>query len=125
MTGDAEGAGVVEGRRPHQQPRYPMATVLRLQRPSPFCHSACPGVPWERSRISYLTALTGAAYVVLLKENHMQLFEAATLHRKSGEADLSRRAVEESAVRHSGAPNLPVYNYLPFVNLRMTILREL
>jgi hypothetical protein len=27
-----------------------------------------------------------AAYVVLLKENHMQLFEAATLDRKSGEA---------------------------------------
>ena len=80
-----------------------MATVLRLQRPSPFCHS-------ERTRISYLTALTGAAYVVLLKENHTQLFEAATLNRKSGEA-------EESAVRHSGAPNLPVYNYLPFVIL--------
>jgi hypothetical protein len=39
-----------------------------------------------RTRISYLTALTGAAYVVLLKENHMQLFEAATLDRKSGEA---------------------------------------
>src|SRR5579859_6053159 len=85
-----------------------MATVLRLQRPSPFCHS-------ERTRISYLTTLTGAAYVVLLKENHMQLFEAATLDRKSGEADLSRRAVEESAVRHSGAPDLPVYYYLPFV----------
>src|SRR5579859_500597 len=28
---------------PPQQPRYPMATVLRLPRPSPFCHS-------ERSR---------------------------------------------------------------------------
>ena len=25
---------------------------------------------------------------------------------------------EESAVRHSGAPDLPVYNYLPFVILR-------
>jgi hypothetical protein len=25
--------------------------------------------------------------------------------------------VEESAVRHSGAPDLPVYNYLPFVIL--------
>ena len=48
----------------------------------------------------------------------MQLFEAATLDRKSGEADLSRRAVEESAVRHSAAPDLPVYNYLPFVILR-------
>ena len=80
-----------------------MATVLRLQRPSPFCHS-------ERTRISYLTALTGAAYVVLLKENHMQLFESATLNRKSGKA-------EESAVRHSGAPILPVYNYVPFVGV--------
>jgi hypothetical protein len=45
--------------------------------------------------------------VVLLKENHMQLFEAATLDRKSGEA-------EGSAVRHSGAPNLPFYHF-PFV----------
>jgi hypothetical protein len=35
---------------------------------------------------------------VLLKENHMQLIEAAALDRKSGEADLSRRAVEGSAV---------------------------
>jgi hypothetical protein len=31
------------------------------------------------------------------------------------EADLSRRAVEESAVRHSGAPDLQVYNHLPVV----------
>jgi hypothetical protein len=36
--------------------------------------------------------------VVLPKENHMQLTEAATLDRKSGGADLSRRAVEGSAV---------------------------
>jgi hypothetical protein len=35
------------------------------------------------------------------------LFEAATLDRKSGEA-------EGSAVRHSGAPNLPFYNHFPF-----------
>jgi hypothetical protein len=48
------------------------------------------------------------------------LFEAATLDRKSGEADLSRRAVEGSAVRHSGAPNLPFYNHFPFVILRRT-----
>jgi hypothetical protein len=44
-------------------------------------------------------------YVVLPKENHMQLIEAATLDRKSGGADLSRlprravgRAVEGSEV---------------------------
>jgi hypothetical protein len=30
----------------------------------------------------------------------------------SERSDLSRRAVEESTVRHSGAPNLPFYNYL-------------
>ena len=69
---------------------YPLATALFLQPPSPFCHS-------ERTRISYFTALTGAAYVVLLKENHMQLFEATTLDRKSGEA-------EESAVRLDPSP---------------------
>jgi len=41
----------------------------------------------ERTRISYFTALTGATYVVLPKENHMQLTEAATLNRKSGGAE--------------------------------------
>jgi hypothetical protein len=48
--------------------------------------------------------------VVLSKENHTQLTEAATLDRKSGEADLSRRAEEGSAVRHSCAPLLPAHN---------------
>jgi hypothetical protein len=38
--------------------------------------------------------------------------------RRGSEADLSRRAVEETAVRHSGVPDLPVDNYLPFVILR-------
>jgi hypothetical protein len=41
----------------------------------------------KRTRISYLTALTRATYVVLVKENHMQLTEATTLERKSGEAE--------------------------------------
>jgi hypothetical protein len=41
----------------------------------------------ERTRISYFTALTSATYVVLSKENHMLLTEAATLDRKSGEAE--------------------------------------
>ena len=55
----------------------------------------------ERTRISYLTALTSATYVVLPKENHMQLIEAATLDRKSGEADfpLPRRAVGPERTR--------------------------
>ena len=41
----------------------------------------------ERTRISYLTALTGATYVVLPKENHMQLAEATRLDGKSGGAE--------------------------------------
>jgi hypothetical protein len=41
----------------------------------------------ERTLISYFTALSSATYVVLPKENHMQLTEAATLDRKSGEAE--------------------------------------
>jgi hypothetical protein len=41
--------------------------------------------------------------VVLSKENHMQLTEAATLDRKSGQG-------EGSAVRHSCAPLLPAHN---------------
>ena len=41
----------------------------------------------DRTRISYFTSLTSATYVVLPKENHMQLTEAATLDRKSGEAE--------------------------------------
>jgi hypothetical protein len=75
-------------------------------------------VPWERTRISYFAALTGTTYVVLLKENHMQLFEAATLDRKSGEA-------EGSAGRHSGAPNLPFYNHSPFVILSEALRRSI
>jgi hypothetical protein len=46
----------------------------------PLCHP-------ERTRVSYFTALTGAIYMVLRKENHMHLTGAATLDRKSGGAD--------------------------------------
>ena len=42
-------------------------------------------------------------YVVLLKENHMQLTEAATLDRKSGEADLSRLPRRAVGPKRSGA----------------------
>ena len=65
---------------PHQQLPCPLATVLSLQRSSPLCHP-------ERTQISYFTALPVTTYVVLFKENHMQLIEAATLDRKSGEAE--------------------------------------
>jgi hypothetical protein len=54
--------------------------VFSLNATLSFCHP-------ERTRISYFTALTGTTYVVLLKENHMHLTEATTLHRKSGEAE--------------------------------------
>jgi hypothetical protein len=43
--------------------------------------------------------------VVLYKENHMQSIEAATLDRKSGVADLSRCAVEGSAVLRTTTGN--------------------
>jgi hypothetical protein len=60
----------------------------------------------ERTWISYFTALSKAAHVVLPKENHMQLTEAATLDRKSGEANLPwlavGRAVEGYAVSLQG-----------------------
>jgi hypothetical protein len=94
----------------------------------------------ERTRISYFTTLTGATYVVLPKENHMQLTEAATLHRKSGEAEGSavprtfpgnaeshpatelssrpeRSEVERSAVSFSGShtPSSPLRYVFPMV----------
>jgi hypothetical protein len=59
---------------------YWMATNPSSKPTSPFCHP-------ERTRISYFTALTIATYVVLPKENHMQLTEPATLDRKSGVAE--------------------------------------
>jgi hypothetical protein len=60
--------------------------------PVPFpCHPA-------RTRISYLTALTDATYVVLPKENHKQLAEATSLDRKSG-------GVEGSAVPRTSPGN--------------------
>src|ERR1700693_6129818 len=65
--------------RPNDRPA-PWQTVLSFQQPSPFCHP-------ERTRISYITALTAATHVVLPKENHTQPTEAATLNRKSGGAE--------------------------------------
>ena len=76
-----------------QQPSCPLAVVLSFQKPSPICHP-------ERTRISYSPISPATANVVLLKENHMQLIEAATLDRKSGEA-------EGPAVRPSGASHVP------------------
>jgi hypothetical protein len=38
----------------------------------------------KRTRISYFRVLTATTYVVLIKEKHMQLTEAAILDRKSG-----------------------------------------
>jgi hypothetical protein len=60
--------------------RLGAATTLDELLPFPFV------IP-KRTRISCLTALTAATYVVLSKENHMQSIEAATIDRKSGEAE--------------------------------------
>jgi hypothetical protein len=92
--GPASTAVLSFGSRPLlRQPSYPsaavlsfgngpllLATALSLQQPSPICHP-------ERTRISYFTGLIGATCVVLPKENHMPLTEAATLDRKSGGAE--------------------------------------
>jgi hypothetical protein len=63
-----------------KQPPCPPTTALSPQLPSPICHP-------ERSQISCFTVLATTKYVVLLKENHTYLIEAATLNRKSGEAE--------------------------------------
>jgi hypothetical protein len=101
----------------------PLATVLSLQHPLHFVipsgGMACgPPMRMKMFRFSNLSARTHhsflfvipsgpgfptsplsptTTYVVLLKENHMQVTEAATLDRKSGGA-------EGSAVRLSMAP---------------------
>jgi hypothetical protein len=73
-----------------QQPPFPWNDPLLFVIPS------VPGFP---------AALLSSATpdVVLFKENHTPPTEAATLDRKSGEA-------EGSAVRHSCAPLLPAHN---------------
>src|ERR1700721_1680045 len=72
--------------RPSGQPNHPPSKRRR-----PFVIPSVPGFP--TSPLSLATT-----YVVLPKENHMQSTEAATLDRKSGEA-------EGSAVRPSALPN--------------------
>jgi hypothetical protein len=98
--GVVDGKGVLAA----QQLPYPLATVLSLSTTLSFLSSR-----------AYLDFLLRSSHRCHLcgspQENHMQLFEAATLDRKSGEA-------EGSAVCHSGAPNLPFYNHFPFVILR-------
>jgi hypothetical protein len=53
----------------------------------PLCHPACPGVPWERTRISYYTALPAATYAALRTESRMKSTEATAFDRKFGEAE--------------------------------------
>src|SRR5882724_10405223 len=77
-----------------QQPPFPCNDpLLFVIPPAPACRGSVPGFP---------ASLLSPAYpdVVLFKENHTQPTEAATLDRKSGEA-------EGSAVRHSCAPPPP------------------
>jgi hypothetical protein len=70
---------VTTGTQTRQNLSIPIANRTPATSPSP-CHP-------ERTRISYLSALAAIAYVVLLKENHMLLAEAAALDRKSGIAE--------------------------------------
>ena len=51
------------------------------------CHPAVPGVPWERTRISYFMALPAATYVALRKESRKKSTEATVFDRKSGEGE--------------------------------------
>jgi hypothetical protein len=55
-------------------------TILRLDATIPFVIPSVPGFPTSPLSL-------GTTYVVLSKENHMQLTEAATIDRKSGEAE--------------------------------------
>ncbi len=48
------------------------------------CHLACPGVPWDRIRISCHAALDIAACVAFVKESSMKCANATKFHRKSG-----------------------------------------
>jgi hypothetical protein len=66
----------------HGQSNNPFSSVSTFHRTAtlPFVIPSAPGFP--TSLISPATT-----YVVLLKENHMQPTEAATLDRKSGEAE--------------------------------------
>jgi hypothetical protein len=75
-----EGLSMEKASSPPNNCPIPWQRSFPFQQPSPFCHP-------ERTWISYFAALTAATYVVLLKENHMQLFEAATLDGKSGQAE--------------------------------------
>ena len=54
--------------------RFGTATTFHGSVALPLCHP-------KRTPISHIAALTGAAYVVLPKENHVQLTEATTLDR--------------------------------------------
>ena len=50
------------------------------------CHLACPGVPWDRTRISCHAALDKTACAPFLKERRMMFANATNIHRKSGGA---------------------------------------
>jgi hypothetical protein len=76
------------------------------KRKPPLCHPACPGVPWERTRISYFTALPAATYAALRKESRMKSTEATVSDRKSG-------AAEGPAVRPGSRTKVPVPSVLP------------
>jgi hypothetical protein len=52
--------------------------------PSPL-HPACPGVPWERTRISYYAAPKMTSFAAFINESRMSFAEPIGLDRKSGQ----------------------------------------
>jgi hypothetical protein len=98
--GVVDGKGVLAA----QQLPYPLATVLSLSTTLSFLSSRA--YPDFLLRSSHRCHLCGSPQ----REPHT-VVRSRNLDRKSGEA-------EGSAVRHSGAPNLPFYNHFPLVILR-------
>ena len=52
-----------------------------------LCHPACPGVPWDRTRISYYAAPEMATCAAFIEESRMKFADPTKLDRKFGEVE--------------------------------------
>ena len=50
-----------------------------MEAPPSLCHPACPGVPWERTRISYYAAPKMTSFAAFIKESRMSFAEPIAL----------------------------------------------